>query len=221
MNDQTVPPKPQSLRDYVETYLRQSIMEGRYRPGDRLVEREICELLQVSRPPVREALRVLEAEKLIVTARHRGPVVAAITYKEAKDLYALRALLEGYAAAEFARQGSDADIERLRLAIHKLHFNAKIGDKKHLLEAKTEFYEIILGGCGNELVREMLLSLLSRVNLLRATSLTQPSRMPESLAEIDRMFELIKARDAEAAGEATRMHVENAAKVALEVLKGL
>ena len=75
----TLPPKPQSLREYVEAYLKQAIVGGKYKPGDRLIEREICELLGVSRPPVREALRQLEADKLITHELHRGPVVASVS----------------------------------------------------------------------------------------------------------------------------------------------
>ncbi|MGB7480377.1 MAG: GntR family transcriptional regulator, partial [Burkholderiaceae bacterium] len=70
--------KPESLRSHVENFLRDAIMNGRFQPGERLRERELCELLDVSRPSLREALRRLEAEKLIKTVLHRGPVVAAI-----------------------------------------------------------------------------------------------------------------------------------------------
>lgn len=212
------PPKPKSLRDYVEDYLRAAIMDGQYQPGARLVEREICELLNVSRPPVREALRKLEAEKLIATAPHRGPVVAAVTAQEAREIYELRAVLEAHATAQFARLATDAQVEQLRLAIHKLHFDARLNDRRLLLAAVKEVYDVILGGCGNALIRETLLGLFSRINLLRATSLSQPNRLPESLAEIDRMFELIQSRQADAAGEAARLHILNAQKVALAVL---
>ena len=86
--------KPATLRSRVEEYLRSSIMEGRMKGGERLREQELCEQLGISRSTLREALRTLEAERLISIEPHRGPTVIRITEKAAQDLYALRALLE-------------------------------------------------------------------------------------------------------------------------------
>jgi DNA-binding GntR family transcriptional regulator len=210
--------KPDSLRSHVENFLREAIMNGRFKPGERLRERELCELLDVSRPSLREALRKLEAEKLIKTVMHRGPVVASITPAEAADLYAIRALMESYAVHEFARLASDDAVEQLGQAVQQLHVEAAGGDRKQLLAAKARFYDVILDGCGNQLIREMLLGLLSRINLLRSTSFSRPDRLAESLQEIDHLFALIKARDASGAQEAARLHIINAEKAAMAVL---
>lgn len=210
--------KPDSLRSQVENFLREAIMNGRFKPGERLIERELCEMLDVSRPSLREALRKLEAEKLIRIVLHRGPVVASISAKEASDLYAIRALMESYAVYEFTRLANDAAIGQLGQAVEDLHTAAESRDRKELLAAKSRFYDVILGGCGNELIREMLLSLLSRINLLRSTSFSRDDRLPESLKEIDQMFELIKARNAPAARESAHHHILNAEKAALIVL---
>ena len=94
--------KPATLRSRVEEYLRSSIMEGRMKGGERLREQELCEQLGISRSTLREALRTLEAERLISIEPHRGPTVIRITEKAAGP--ALRALLEGFAAHEFARR---------------------------------------------------------------------------------------------------------------------
>lgn len=219
MDDISTIRKPDSLRSYVENYLREAITSGRFKPGERLVEREICEMLEVSRPPVREALRKLEAEKLITTLPRRGPVVASISAKEASDLYAIRALMESYAVEQFSRLATDAQVKQLGLTVSALHDNAKLGDRKGLLAAKAQFYEVILNNCGNDLVKEMLLGLLTRINLLRSASFSSPDRLPKSLAEIDEMYSLIKARDAARAGEVARLHVSNAEKAAMVVLE--
>lgn len=210
--------KPDSLRSIVENFLREAIMEGRFKPGERLRERELCELLDVSRPSVREALRKLEAEKLITSVLHRGPVVASISRSEASDLYAVRALMESFAVHEFTRLASDAEVEQLGQEVQRLHEDAASGDRKQLLAAKARFYDIILRGCRNRLIKEMLLGLLSRINLLRATSFSGPDRLNESLKEIDHLFDLVKARDAKAAQEAARLHIVNAEKAAMAVL---
>lgn len=213
-----LPPKPQSLRSYVEDYLRQAILVGKYKAGDRLVEREICEILNVSRPPVREALRQLEADKLISNELHRGPIVSSMSYEEAEELYTFRALLESFAVAEFSRLATYEQINDLALAIQKLHEVSDKGDKQLLLSVKADLYNVILSGCGNQLVKESLLKLLDRVSLLRGTSLVQPNRMAQSLKEIDQMFKFIKSRNYEAAKVAAYNHIQAAAKVALAVI---
>ena len=131
--------KPQTLRSRVEDKLRQAIVSGQLKAGEKLIERELCEMLGVSRPSVREALRRLEAEKLIVIVPHRGPEVAAITLQEARDLYALRRLLESFAAHEFTRLASDEQVKQLAKTVRRLR---EAGQKKltaGVLEAKTEF----------------------------------------------------------------------------------
>lgn len=194
-------------------------MNGQLRPGERLIERELCALLDISRPSLREALRKLEAEKLIKIVLHRGPVVASISAKEAADLYAVRALLESHAVHEFVRIASEPEVDALGQAVQNLHAAAATQDRKQLLAAKAQFYEVILNGCANELIKEMIIGLLSRINILRSTSFSRPDRLPESLREIDELFDLIRARDADAAREAARKHVLNAEKAALTILK--
>ncbi|MFD4835883.1 GntR family transcriptional regulator [Achromobacter sp. NPDC058515] len=211
--------KPATLRARVEEYLRASIMEGRIKGGERLREIELCEQLGISRSTLREALRTLEAERLISIEPHRGPTVVRITEKAARDLYALRALLEGFAAHEFARLAGDADIERLRKAVDALHRQSKGGNKSALLAAKRDFYDVLLSGCDNDLVKDMLPGLLSRINLLRATSFARPERLPESMAEIDLIYARIQARDPEGAQAAAQSHIVNAERTALEVLR--
>ncbi|MDY7577700.1 GntR family transcriptional regulator [Herbaspirillum sp. RTI4] len=210
--------KPDSLRSQVENYLREAIMNGRFKPGEKLSERELCELLDVSRPSLREALRKLEAEKLITMVLHRGPMVSSISLAEARDLYAIRALFESYAVSGFAKLASDEAVARLGDVVQTLKDEAASGDRKRLLAAKADFYDVILNGCGNALIKEMLLSLLSRINLLRATSFSSPDRLPESLKEIDQLYAHIKARNADAAGKAAVLHIQNAEKAALDVL---
>jgi DNA-binding GntR family transcriptional regulator len=193
-------------------------MSGRFAPGARLIERELCESLGVSRTSVREALRKLEAEKLVRSVPHKGPIVAVISQQEASELYALRGLLEGFAAHEFARLASDAAIAQFGEAAKELRTQAMAQDQAGVLKAKTALYEVLLDNCGNALVKEVLNSLYSRVNLLRATSLMHPDRLPSSLREIDKLYKALKARDADEAQALARLHVANAEKAAMRML---
>jgi DNA-binding GntR family transcriptional regulator len=212
--------KPVTLRESVESFLRESIMQGRLRGGERLREQELCEQLGVSRSTLREALRRLEAERLITIEPHRGPRVTQMSEKEARDLYALRVLLEGYAAHEFALRASEGQIARLGKEVQSLHAAARTQDKAGLLHAKQRFYDVLLEGCDNRLMSDMLIGLLSRISLLRATSFSQPDRLPQSLDEIDRIFHCIQRRDAEGAQHHARIHVTNAEQAALAMLSG-
>ena len=210
--------KPVTLRESVESFLREAIMQGRLRGGERLREQELCEQLGVSRSTLREALRRLEAERLITIEPHRGPRVTQMSEKEARDLYALRALLEGYAAHEFAQRASESQIEQLGNEVQSLHQAARAKDQARLLQAKQRFYDVLLDGCDTGLMSDMLLGLLSRISLLRATSFSHPDRLPQSLKEIDGIYRCIQRRDADGAQHHARIHVANAERAALAML---
>lgn len=211
--------KKESLTDMVADYLRQGIMQGRFRPGDRLVEREICELLDVSRSSVREAMCILEADKLIDRKHRRGPVVATINYEDAYELYAYRTLLEGFAVYEFTKLADDSELIRFKDAMFKLSMATNAEDIKQILTVATEIYDIIFTGCRNSLVKESLIKLLDRINLLRITSLTRPNRIAISFQEMEEMAKFIFARDADAAKQSAIVHIQEAAKAALIFLE--
>lgn len=219
MNGRVVALEPASLRRQIEKAVRDAITSGQYAPGARLIERELCEELGVSRTSLREALRKLEAEKLVEIVPHKGPVVATISLEEARELYDLRGVLEGFAASEFAKNGSDEAIEEFGRGAAMLRREALAGDTAKVLEAKSSLYSIMLGNCGNHLVREVLQSLFSRINILRATSLMHPDRISHSLAEIDDLAAALKRRDAASAGELASLHVKNACVVAIQLLE--
>lgn len=210
--------KPATLRERVEAFLREAIMQGRLKPGDRLREQDWCDQLKVSRSTLREALRTLEAERLIEIEPHRGPSVARMSEKAALDLYALRGLLEGYAAKEFARHADDALIATLREQVEELARQAAATDRAGLLRAKQAFYETLLQGCNNDLVAQILPGLLSRINLLRATSFSKADRTPQSIEEIRQILHCIEKRDGAGAQAAAQRHIRRAQSAALDVL---
>lgn len=211
----TLLPPPETRRQQVERHLREMILNGHYAPGEKLIERELCEQMGVSRPSLREALRLLEAEKLIHIFPHRGPVVASISADEARDLYAMRALLESHAAQEFARLASPEQVQALSATVDRLHITGEQGDRMALLATKTEFYNVLIEGCGNKLIGEVLLGLLSRVNLLRAASFSSADRLPKSLQEIDDLMDAIREHDPERARLLAHAHILNAQRAAL------
>ena len=207
-----------TLRAAVEEKIRQAIISGVFAPGQRLVERQLCEAIGVGRTSIREALRQLEAEGLIINYPHRGPVVSGITREEAEQLYQVRALLESLAGEQFALNGTDEDIRNLEAAVAEFEKVARRKDRSAIIEAKTKFYGLLMEGSGNMFVRQMLTLLHNRVTLLRITSMMQPGRLSESVLEIKEILAAIKDRDGPRAAAACKRHIELAARVALDYL---
>jgi DNA-binding GntR family transcriptional regulator len=214
-----IPKQSATLRMAVEEKIRQAIASGVFQPGQRLVEKKLCELIGVGRTSIREALRQLEAEGLITTYPHRGPVVSAITYEEAEQLYQVRALLESFSGQQFAERGSPEDIAKLEAAVAEFEAAANANDRATLIEAKTRFYDCLMEGGGNMFVRQMLTSLHNRITLLRVTSMTQPGRLQHSVQEIKEIAAAIKDRNGARAAAACKYHIEMAAKIALAYLR--
>lgn len=218
-SDLNVSRESTSLRLLVENRLRSAIGSGLFKPGQRLIERELCEQVGVGRTSIREALRQLEAEGLITTIPHRGPIVSTMTVEEAEQLYDLRALLEGYAGRECARRRDPDIIARLRRQFEIMGSVAGHEDRSDLLAAKTEFYAALMEGCGNVFVERFLKMLLNRVTVLRMTSMTQANRIDRSLREIETILVAIESGDEQRAEQACLQHIENAAEIALEALR--
>ena len=217
--DLQIPRQASTLRTLVEDGLRSAIMSGRFEAGQRLVERELCEIFGVGRTSIREGLRQLEAEGLVTIVPHKGPSVSTIEYEEAEQLYATRALLESYAGEQFAERGSAAEMAALTEAVEAFEAAAESGRHDMLLLTKNKFYDVLEKGCGNVFVRQMLNLLHNRVNLLRSTSMQQPGRIPRAVAEIREIHDAIRSRDSKRAAAACRHHVEMAAEVALRRLR--
>ncbi len=209
------------LRQQVLEGLHSAITEGRFRPGDRLIERELCELTGVSRTLIREALRQLETLGLVTIIPNKGPVVARISPEDAEDLYQVRAVLEGLASRLFAERASDEHRRILAASFERLVEALENEDPRGRLRAKTDFYEALLEGCGNQVVRTQLQQLHARIALLRVTSLSQPGRPQQTLVEIRRIVDAMERRDGQAAWDASVEHVERAAVVAVEALKAM
>jgi GntR family transcriptional regulator, trigonelline degradation regulator len=208
-------------REQVASRLRDAIVTGRFAPGRRLVERELCELTGVSRTSIREALRELESEGLITTVPHRGPVVSVVSIETAEAIYQVRAVLEGLAAKLFVRGATDEHLRGLRKSLAELKKAQKANSIDGMVAAKAEFYRILLDGAGNEVAANILLTMHMRISLLRATSLGNRERSKRSVEELSALVKALEARDEEEAWRLCLKHVENAAMVTMTALKSM
>ena len=207
------------IREQVEAQLRQAILMGYFRPGDRLIERELCSLLGVSRTSLREALRQLEGDGLVVNIPYKGMVVATMTREEAEEIYQVRAMLEGLAGRLFAERATPEQRAALQGALSGVEAAHRSGELQALVAAKDHFYEVLLGGCGNRTAGAVLQSLHDRIASLRALTLAQPGRAAASVGEMRRILVAVEHADPEEAFRACVEHVQQAAAIAAQVFQ--
>ena len=182
-----------------------------------MLEADLCRQMGVSRTSVREALRQLEAERLVTIIPNRGPSVTLLSWNEAAAIYDARELLEGEAAARFAERATTADVARAKSVLADFDRAVTMDDAHSRLTHTQRFYDLIIQGCGNPVIGEMLQSLFARINFLRAHSMSREGRAKMSSVEMWRMYAAIESRNARAARAAAVQHVKSACAVAREV----
>lgn len=211
--------RPAALRDRVVGNLRNAIINGQLVPGSRLVERQMCELLGVSRTLVREALRQLEAEGWVRILPNRGPVVISMTPDEVRELYEVRAALEGIAAYRAAERLTPEQLDRLGGAVDAMTKAQSRGDwMRHRQQLQT-FYEILREASGNALLRSQLEALSARMAWLRGVTLARPERAAIAVKEETRLLGALRARNAKRARELCEEHLRTAGEAVVDALQ--
>lgn len=207
-----------SLREQVTASIREAILNGQLEPGQKLVERELCASLGISRTLLREALPQLQAEGLIKSVAHKGPSVALIDAEEVGEIYQVRRVLEGLAVREFALNATDNQVRQLRAQLAALRRPGPAGNLRDILIAKAGFYSVLFEGCGNKVITQTLTQLNNRVMLYKRLSLSVSGRLSEVIDELESVVSAIEARDAERAGELCEAHVVAAERNVLRQL---
>lgn len=207
------------LRMQVVEQLREMIVGGDFAPGDRLVEAPLCESFGVSRTVVREAIRQLESEGLITIIANHGPVVTELSPDDTQALYEVRMSLEGLAGMLFAQRASQQQRAELVAALNEVAEAFEQPNMRVRLAAKDRFYDVLVDGAGNAMVRQMLRGIHARVQLLRGLSLQTPGRAGASLGELRRIVDAATAEDGDGARIACEEHVRQAGRLALETLR--
>jgi DNA-binding GntR family transcriptional regulator len=207
-----------TLRELTLEKMRDAIIEQYFQPGQRLVERALCDELGVSRTIVREVLRHLETEGLVETPAGQGPMVASIDQETTRQIYAIRALLEGHAAAACARLADEQAIARMSAAMMLIEAAFAQNDHAGVLSETTRFYEVMFAAGKETVAWSIAQSLNARVNRLRAITITSRERNTSGPAEMRALLDAICRHDPEAAQAAAEAHVRRAADIALKIL---
>jgi DNA-binding GntR family transcriptional regulator len=202
-----------TLRDQVLTELRRRIVEAEYGPGERLREDRLAQDFGVSRNPVREALRVVEAEGFVRVEPRRGAVVAVPDERTMRDLFAVRALLEPLAARLAAERASSADLLALRELLHAARAATDVGDYARVAELNTLLHARVAELSGNRWVIQFSATMYRHVQWV--FRLGAPVRAAHSWREHVRLVEALEAGDADGAARAAAQHVDAARHAAV------
>ncbi|MES2785589.1 MAG: GntR family transcriptional regulator [Pseudomonadota bacterium] len=196
-----------SLHDEVAAQLRERIFAGELMPGTFLDEVKLAELLQISRTPLREALKVLTAEGLVRHEPRRGSFVYEVTEKDLDEIFPVIALLEGRCAHEAAAHATDADIEQLQDMHDKLQKHAKAKRINEYYAVNFAIHEAIIQLADNHWLATVIADLRKILKLARLQQLHAPGRLDQSLTEHLAVFAALKARDPAGAEAAMRTHL--------------
>lgn len=201
-----------TLREIVLDKLRGAIEQQQLLPGERLVERDLCERLGVSRTSVREALRHLESEGLVEFADARGPRVTLLGPIEARELFELRGALEGLVAQLFALNARAKELRELEKAFQGV---ANVADHASLRGGVQRFYEVLFAGCGNRYAALQCRQLQARLGFWQASALAEESQRTAFLQQLQTLLAALSEADGAAAHAAASQATNTLAMAAL------
>lgn len=203
--------KPVSLADQVYQVLEMDILSGKYARGEIFTENKLCEILGVSRTPIREALRRLEQENLIKDSG-KGSVVLGITEKDLEDIFTIRRQIEGLAAKMAAENATTAQISELKDALELQEFYLSKHNSEEIKSLDNRFHETLYAISGSVTFYNILLSLHKKIQKYRSASIRINSRAQESVEEHRRIYEAVEKQDGESAMRFALEHIDNAYK---------
>lgn len=207
------------IREIVFIELKKAIFDGRIKEGEHLVENTIAEKMEVSRTPVREALRQLEAEGLVNNIPRKGAVVRGITLKDAAEIYDIREVLEGLVARQACRYRTGEDIAKLKDILVLMEETIENGDYNRYLELHKDYNNIILESSNSKRLQSMMEKIYEHLIFLRSVSLHTKDRRFLALEEHRQIVEAIEHRDEVKAEEITRRHIIKAKEAFFDNLK--
>lgn len=199
------------LRDVVFNTLREAILKGELKPGERLMELQLAAKLGVSRTPIREAIRMLEQEGLAVTIPRKGAEVAKMTEKDMEDVLQIREALDELAAKIACEQISEEQLEELVATMHEFEESTKTDNVKKIAEADVKFHDIIYQSTGNQKLVNMLNNLREQMYRYRVEYLKDENNYPTLMKEHKDIVEGLVRKNKTQVTETMHQHVKNQA----------
>ncbi len=203
------------LREVVFESVRGAIISGVLKPGERLMEVQLAEKLGVSRTPIREAIRKLELEGLVVMMPRKGAYVADLSIKDITDVLEIRAALEGLASGLAALRITDEEIEELELTALKFHQAIEAEDFDGILQGDIDFHDKIFKATRNEKLLQINNNLREQVQRFRIMYINKSNKSKDLAKEHYAIAEAVSQRNMDMAEKLAKKHIENAEKYIL------
>lgn len=204
------------LRDVVFITLREAILKGELEPGERLMEIALAQKLGVSRTPIREAIRKLELEGLVVMAPRKGAEVAEITLKDVKDVLEVRKNLEDLAVELACKKATEEDIEEMKRAHEEFIKTLSQKDLTVIAEADVKFHDVIYKTTDNKRLIQILNNLREQMYRYRLEYIKDEKKRMIVTDEHLQIIEAIKNKDVDSAKEYIQEHINNQEKTIVE-----
>jgi len=192
--------------------IRELIILGKLKPGERLVESKLAESLGISRQPIREAFRILELEHLITLIPRKGAYVSEISLKEIEEIYEIRAMIEGFAARLAISHITQKDISQLKSILNLMERSIRENNFKKVIKCNLSFHQKIISLSKNDNLAKVYKSILLPVRRHQKMGLSLHSSWMVSLEEHRSILEALNSRDIKRAEEMCREHVLKAEK---------
>lgn len=207
------------LRDVVFNTLRQAILTGELKPGERLMEIHLANRLGVSRTPIREAIRKLELEGLVTMVPRKGAEVAQITEKSMQDVLEVRRSLDALSAELACERITKEEEEALKKACQDFEDAVKTKDTRQIARADVALHDIIAKATGNQRLIQLINNLAEQMYRYRFEYIKDVSQHEKIIAEHRIIYESIVKKDKEAAANIAKIHIDNQEKAVINRIR--
>ena len=207
------------LRDVVFNTLRKAILRGELKPGERLMEIQLANKLGVSRTPIREAIRKLELEGLVLMIPRKGAEVAQITEKNMQDVLEVRKALEELSVQLACERITPEQVEEMKMAAEDFRKVLKSGDVTKIAEADVKFHDIIFAATNNQRLITLLNNLREQIYRYRVEYLKDEKNYPRLIEEHRQIMQGLKERNEQYVVEMTKKHMDNQAVAVRNIIR--
>jgi DNA-binding GntR family transcriptional regulator len=203
------------LREVISETLREAIVSGTLKPGERLMEIQLAEELGVSRTPVREAIRKLELEGFVVMIPRRGTYVADLSIKDVNEVFEIRTALDILAAGLAVERITEEELEQLERVLVEIGEYIEQNDIEKIVAADSRYHDILYRASRNDRLVGIINNLREQFTRFRSISMAYPGRIKNTVEEHRQLVEAIAQRDIALAQRLAREHMENAEQTLL------
>lgn len=210
-----------TLHEELVERVRNLIVEDALKPGEKVPEKELCEAFGVSRTPLREALKVLASEGLVMLEANRGTRVARVTREELAKTFPVIAALEELAGELACQNLSEAEIARLEKRHSAMVAAYRAQDRKAYFQANQDIHNALIEGARNDVLESHHRLLASRVRRARFMANLSDERWAQAIEEHEQMMERLRARDAAGLGRLMKIHMMNKCAAHIRALDAL